>query len=334
MTLLVQEAIDSLDIQSNSILNWFYGTPSASSPPSVAPLPNTTPNSTTTNELILITGGSLSDKVGNSVELLHPNGTHMCELEPLPDKRYDHTQSGLIACGGYYTQTSCLIFSNGVWQHHSTLNQPREDHSVWNNGTTTLLIGGLGSPMTTEVISTDSDHHAPFNLTYPTEGACVISLDDRFLVTGGFYDPTRVTMYDYEARSDRVMPSLNGKGRRNHGCGKFIDNQHRVVFIVAGGYAGSSFLSSTEMLIGEDASAWTWGGNLPSGRDRAIGVSVANRFLLTGGWSSDDGTLNEVLITEDGKNWNKTGTMKYAREYPGASLVPGEIQKYCKTPKL
>ena len=25
MTLLVQEAIDSLDIQSNSILNWFYG---------------------------------------------------------------------------------------------------------------------------------------------------------------------------------------------------------------------------------------------------------------------------------------------------------------------
>ena len=54
------------------------------------------------------------------------------------------------------------------------------------------------------------------------------------------------------------------------------------VFIVAGGYAGSSFLSSTEMLIGEDARAWTWGGNLPSGRDRAIGVSVANRFFLIG----------------------------------------------------
>ena len=54
------------------------------------------------------------------------------------------------------------------------------------------------------------------------------------------------------------------------------------VFIVAGGYDGSSYLSSTEMLIGEDARAWTWGGNLPLGRYGAIGVSVANRFLLIG----------------------------------------------------
>ena len=57
----------------------------------------------------------------------------------------------------------------------------------------------------------------------------MISLDDRFIVTGGLDDLTCVTMYDYEARSDRVMPSLNGKGRYYHGCGKFIDNQHRVV---------------------------------------------------------------------------------------------------------
>ena len=57
----------------------------------------------------------------------------------------------------------------------------------------------------------------------------MISLDDRFLVTGGFDYPTQVTMYDYEARSVREMPSLHGKGRSFHGCGKFIDNQHRVV---------------------------------------------------------------------------------------------------------
>ena len=56
----------------------------------------------------------------------------------------------------------------------------------------------------------------------------MISLDDRFLVTGGADDRTRVTMYDYEARSDRVMSSLR-EGRSSHGCGKFIDNQHRVV---------------------------------------------------------------------------------------------------------
>ena len=58
------------------------------------------------------------------------------------------------------------------------------------------------------------------------------------------------------------------------------------------------------------------------------------KCFVAGGGSSDDGTLNEVLITEDGKNWNKTGTMKHARINHGASFVPGEIQKYCKTPKL
>ena len=119
--------------------------------------------------VILITGGYSSVKNGKSVELLHLNGTHMCELEALPDKRYAHTQSGLITCGGDYTLTSCLIFSNGVWRHHSTLKEPRVGHSVWNNGTTTLLIGGEDRARTTELISTDSDHRAPFKLTYPAE---------------------------------------------------------------------------------------------------------------------------------------------------------------------
>ena len=55
------------------------------------------------------------------------------------------------------------------------------------------------------------------------------------------------------------------------------------VFIVAGGYDGSlPYLSSTEMLIGEDATEWTWGAELPSRRIGLRGVSVANRFLLTG----------------------------------------------------
>ena len=54
------------------------------------------------------------------------------------------------------------------------------------------------------------------------------------------------------------------------------------VFIVAGGWDGSSRLSSTEMLIGQDAKEWTWGPQLPSARWGARGVSIGNRFLLTG----------------------------------------------------
>ena len=54
------------------------------------------------------------------------------------------------------------------------------------------------------------------------------------------------------------------------------------VYIVAGGRDGSSVLSSTEMMIA-DGEEWTRGKPLPGpGRAGARGVSLANRFLLTG----------------------------------------------------
>ena len=126
--------------------------------------------------VIMITGGGTPnfDDDGKRVELLYPDGTHMCELEPLPDERASHTQSGLITCGGDYTRDSCLIFSlsDGTWQNHvSTLKQPRHDHSSSRRGNTTLLIGGSArdSSMTTEIISMDGTQETSFKLEHPTK---------------------------------------------------------------------------------------------------------------------------------------------------------------------
>ena len=125
--------------------------------------------------VIMITGGWTpnDDDDGKRVELLYPDGTHMCELEPLPDERTSHTQSGLITCGGSYTPNSCLIFSlsDGTWQNHgSTLKQPRRGHSSIRRGNTTLLIGGSArdSSMTTEMISMDGTQETSFELEHPT----------------------------------------------------------------------------------------------------------------------------------------------------------------------
>ena len=125
--------------------------------------------------VIMITGGFTpnDDDDGKRVELLYPDGTHMCELEPLPDMRIGHTQSGLITCGGSFTQDSCLIFSlsDGTWQNHgSTLKQPREVHSSIRRGNTTLLIGGYDSEssMTTEMISMDGTKKTSIKLEHPT----------------------------------------------------------------------------------------------------------------------------------------------------------------------
>ena len=125
--------------------------------------------------VIMITGGWTpnNNDDGKRVELLHPDGTHMCELEPLPDKRVHHTQSGLITCGGDDTPNSCLIFSlsDGTWQNHgSTLKQPRRRHSSSRRGNTTLLIGGYdsGSSMTTEMITMDGTQETSIKLDHPT----------------------------------------------------------------------------------------------------------------------------------------------------------------------
>ena len=121
--------------------------------------------------VIMITGGSPSSEIGKRVELLNPDGTHMCELESLPDERTEHTQSGLITCGGHFTQDTCLIFSfsSRTWQSHgSTLMQPRYGHSSYRRKNTTLLIGGDESLNTTEMISMDGTQRPSIKLNHFT----------------------------------------------------------------------------------------------------------------------------------------------------------------------
>ena len=49
---------------------------------------------------LIVTGG-LPEDAARSVEVLGEDGSAWCELPDLAAARTDHTQSGLIACGGY-----------------------------------------------------------------------------------------------------------------------------------------------------------------------------------------------------------------------------------------
>ena len=64
--------------------------------------------------------------------------------------------SGLSICGGDYTLTSCLVFSQGEWSAGPALEQERRDHCSWVTVEgTTLLMGGRGSSgtkRTTELV--------------------------------------------------------------------------------------------------------------------------------------------------------------------------------------
>ena len=51
--------------------------------------------------------------------------------------------------------------------------------------------------------------------------------------------------------------------------------------LVTGGWTGSDFLSSTELLVGT-ASSWVLTGDLPSPRYGLRGANIDNRVIMTG----------------------------------------------------
>ena len=60
--------------------------------------------------------------------------------------------------------------------------------------------------------------------------ACSIQLDDKFIVTGGQYNMTTVSVYDIGGWVED-LPDLND-GRCNHGCGHYVDNNNDIVRLV------------------------------------------------------------------------------------------------------
>jgi len=81
----------------------------------------------------------------------------------------------------------------------------------------------------------------------------------------------------------RVLPSLQ-QGRYGHGCSYFVSDDGTKTLLVTGGifvdYSG--YLSSTELLVGTDATAWVFTGELPTPRRFLRGSNIDNKVLMTG----------------------------------------------------
>ena len=123
---------------------------------------------------IIITGGSgdYYHGTGVSVEVLRANGSSWCSLPDMPQDRQEHTQSGLVACGGFdhSSRASCVTFANGSWIQSHHLQEERADHTSWVSPSGLVLMGGQFSSYNTELLSDitgDSAEH--FTLRYETK---------------------------------------------------------------------------------------------------------------------------------------------------------------------
>ena len=124
-----------------------------------------------------MTGGistGLSDDISRSVEVLKEDGSPWCSLPDLPDSRMDHTQSGLITCGGYSNSDSCLIFESGQWRRAWSLRVDRLYHTAWHTNDTVILLGGTYQGFTTESLQFNGETLEAFTLNYDTESVFVL----------------------------------------------------------------------------------------------------------------------------------------------------------------
>ena len=123
----------------------------------------------------MVTGG-LHVELEKSVELLSSNGTWLCYLPDLPARRYAHSQTGLIACGGGGSsehKQSCVTFSAGRWNKTHDLGQcgstfcSRYGHTGSALPQGVLLIGGIfGDPSETSLLTDNGGATPSFNLDH------------------------------------------------------------------------------------------------------------------------------------------------------------------------
>ena len=111
---------------------------------------------------IIISGGGDGDKL-TSVEVFVPSTGLSCSLPGLPDDRYRHTMDGLLICGGSYyeTATTCMSFTSGQWNTSHTLVERRYIHTSWQTEQGLVLMGGVYSKNTSEIVATAGGQGGP-----------------------------------------------------------------------------------------------------------------------------------------------------------------------------
>ena len=259
---------------------------------------------------------------------------------------WEHTQSGLVACGGGESETTkiCQTFSSGHWEKTHTLLKSRNLHIAWSSPFGTLLMGGslcsgqLPSCKTTEVINDFGESRAGFELTHKINSGCAIHMEEKFIITGGVGSSGSVYAYNMQGLiKEEKYPNLLSGTRYYHGCGHYFNNDNILVYLVTGGYNWIPVtLSSTEIFF-SGGNSWIEVKELPLPMYGLSGISIHNQVIMTGGVEKygllKTKSTNKVFSFDiTSEQWIHIGNMTGERCKHGISLVPvEEIAEYCKS---
>ena len=199
---------------------------------------------------IFITGGETNQTV-KAAGLYNPTTGAYCNLPPLDPPRRGHSMTGLMACGGSYSdfdRSSCFTFnvSSGTWYNSYNYSGNRYSPVGWKNEQGVLLIGGIKDVDTTTLLYPNGTSQPGFNLNR-TFAASWLScgIEDHhsgtIIITGGRSTCSTSTSSSCTA-SNRVnrlgetgyiesLPNMAYK-REFHGCGGYYNDDQTLVYYI------------------------------------------------------------------------------------------------------
>merc|ERR1719474_1797256 len=278
---------------------------------------------------LMITGGYPPK---TDIEVFPAKAT--CTIPPFPSPgRCDHSLSvindTLVACGGIDPKIwkSCISWKRGQdgWEDFHTLSQERYYHAavVMNGEEDIIVLGGKSRGWKTgEIVKSGTQ----FSLQADGYGTCAASYQGGFVMIGGCCSHGKVDRYNSEGNYLDSLPDLL-EARRRHACTTFTSSSGEEGLLVAGGYNGGEYLSSTELFL-PSKKQWTKGGDLPRAMRGLRAALLLEHVVVTGGLDDDRNYRDEVLQYEETTEaWSETGKMKKARDYH--AVVEVDVSLFC-----
>ena len=195
-----------------------------------------------------------------------------------------------------------------------------------------VIAGGYNSGELSNVETYDGTFwHSLPDLPAPKYAPCLVAINETVLLSIGG-EPLTTETFFYNAELNQWLPGPELlKARSLASCAMVewknpADGQLEAIVVVAGGFNGKDYLSSTELLYINDISkGWQPGPELPLTVHGSVMVEYNDSLVLIGGFGEVDGRHFYQLTSQDGPWIEMEQTLPIGKYYHLAFLIPDEL---------
>jgi len=173
-----------------------------------------------------------------------------------------------------------------------------------------FLVGGGGSINTSEIVKDGTQ----LTLQNSGQASCAVGYKTGFVTIGGDrkvypHIHGKVDRYDSEGKYLDSLPDL-ATPRFYHSCTSFLTSNGEQALIVAGGWNGGGYLSSTELFSN---GRWKTGGNLPRALMGLRAAHLNQQVVVTGGLDGSNNRDEVLQYNVEAGRWTQIGTLQRRR---------------------